>query len=411
MSRRHKVRKEIRRCVGLAGIAILLAAGEVARESTAIAQGVASSPSVKEIPIPPFEDATAIWGATGRDSKGRIWIGVSASSPGMAAHLMELDPGAGIVRDRGAVLDQLKIVGRYVAGQGQVKIHTKLVSGADGGVYFASTDEDGEAEDGSAPPRWGGHAWRLDAATRNWKHLFATNEGLVAASAAGRYVYYLGYFNHVLFQYDTVTGDLRRLVVGSIAGHVSRNFLADANGHAYVPRLVLGDRGEAIAELVEFGPGLDEVGVTPLEFYLGGGEAGQNHGITAVMKQGDGKLYFLTARGYLYEVQPRNDRAAAVRPIGWFHPDGESYAPSLFATDDPQRLVGVTQRGVDFAWVVYDLASRRSIASRFDTNGLQDVLLYGSETRDDQGRYYLVGWAGDGRGGQRPLLLQVGAAR
>ncbi len=36
------------------------------------------APTVRELTVPPFEGANAIWGATGRDSSGGIWIGVSA---------------------------------------------------------------------------------------------------------------------------------------------------------------------------------------------------------------------------------------------------------------------------------------------------------------------------------------------
>ena len=41
----------------------------------------------------------------------------------------------------------------------------------------------------------------------------------------------------ILFQYDIETGRAKRVTVGSTGGHVSRNFLSDVRGYAYVPRV------------------------------------------------------------------------------------------------------------------------------------------------------------------------------
>ena len=60
-------------------------------------------------------------------------------------------------------------------------------------------------------------------------------EALIAVAVGDRYVYALGYFGHVLFQFDTMTRDVKRIPVGSLGGHVSRNFIADYRGHAFVP--------------------------------------------------------------------------------------------------------------------------------------------------------------------------------
>jgi hypothetical protein len=38
------------------------------------------------------------------------------------------------------------------------------------------------------------------------------------------------------------------------------------------------------------------------------------------------------------------------------------------------------------------------------------VLLYGSVSRDNAGRFYVGGWAEGSTGGQRPLVLQITAA-
>ena len=370
---------------------------------------VEAAPPTRELTLPAFRGATAIWGSTGRDLQGRIWIGVSAGAPGQSAHLIQYDPEADALHDRGSVVGQLQTLGLRRAGEGQIKIHSRIVAADDGWLYFASSDEEGEREDGSAPPRWGGHFWRVDPDSGKWEYIWTAPEGLVAASGVGRYVYVLGYFNHVLYQHDTVTRKTKRAVVGSVGGHVSRNFVSDGRGHAFVPRLTAAERGKVAVALVEYDSELQELAVTPLEYYAGGGAIAENHGITGLAYLADGRMAFTTHRGYLYLIEPQAGGPSRVVPVGWFNPTRETYAPSLFALDGRRYLAGVTQRGRRFEWVVFDLQTRKSTAHLLDTKGLKSVLLYGSSARDNAGRFYVGGWAADPAGGARPLLLQVGA--
>ena len=369
----------------------------------------ATPPTVERLSLPAVPSGQAIWGATGRDRSGRIWFGVSvAGSRGRtSAHLLRYDPVSRSWASKGSVLEQLRLAGLYREGIGQVKIHTKIVPADDGFLYFASSDEDGENADGSVPPRWGGHLWRMRPDDERWEHVMAAPDGLVAASAAGRYVYVLGYWGHVLHQFDTLTSSSRKVVVGSTEGHVSRNFLSSVDGHAFVPRLRREPGGALTAALVQFDEQLREVASTPLEHYLGKGSPGGNHGITGLATLPDGRIAFTTALGYLYLVEPTVGAPAKVQPVGWFHPGGQAYAPSLFAYGGNNLLAGVTQRGNRFDWVVYELTTRTSTAQTLDTSQLGGALLYGSMARDDAGGSYLVGWAEASLGSPVPLALRV----
>jgi len=367
------------------------------------------SPVVRELEVPPFADATAIWGATGRDDSGRIWIGVSAERKGMSAHLLRYDPANDTWHDSGAVVEQLAAAGRRRDGEGQVKIHSKIIPADDGRLYFASMDEEGESPSRNALPRWGGHLWRISPVSERWEHLASTPEALVAVAGVGRYVYALGYWDHVLYQYDTARGTTKRIVVGSTGGHVSRNFVADVRGHAYVPRLRSRTNEKPSVELIEFDSDLREVAAIPLEFYLGKESPGANHGIVGLAYLADGRIVFTTHRGHLYLIDPTGGGPAIVKPVGWFHPKGEAYAPSLFSFSGESLLAGITQRGAHHEWIVFDLATGVSAAFPLDTKGLRNVLLYGSISRDNAGRFYAVGWAKRPAGGQRPLVLQIAA--
>ena len=128
-------------------------------------------PRVRVIPVPDFPGAHAIWGSTGRDRRGHIWFGVSVDGGEYSARLFEYDPVRDQVIPRGDVISARKAAGLHTPGERQVKIHSRIVQADDGYLYFASTDEQGERPDGSAPPKWGSHLWRLKPGENVWQHL------------------------------------------------------------------------------------------------------------------------------------------------------------------------------------------------------------------------------------------------
>jgi hypothetical protein len=132
----------------------------------------------------------------------------------------------------------------------------------------------GEKADGSKLPIWGSHLWRLRLPENKWEHLLAAPEALIAVGGTGKLIYALGYFSHVLYQYDCATGKGRSIRVGSVDGHVSRNFLVDGRDHVCLPRLTrppgADARSDPAVHLVGFDGDLHEVGQTPLAHYLMG---------------------------------------------------------------------------------------------------------------------------------------------
>lgn len=387
--------------------------------STATADPV--GPKVTRISLPPLPGAFAIWGATGQDSRGHIWLGVTA---GTSAHLLEHDPATGRTTDRGHVVGQLQQLGLLRPGEHQAKIHSKIVEGPDGCLYFASMDEEGENENGSQLPTWGGHLWRLRLSTGRWEHLGATPEALIAVAGGGRFIYALGYFEHVLYQYDTRTGQMRRLQIGSVDGHVSRNLLTDYRGHAYVPRLrvVRAARGRTIiVSLVEIGTDLREISETPVDSarYLEGDDATGSHGIIALQPMADRSVFFTTHRGYLYRLVPPapgpglvKQGAATVTAVGWLHPHGPTYVPSLFTPDGTRTLFALAQTPAGpYEWLTCSGDGTSCRAAPFEVSGLnllKGTLLYGSATRDARGGHYVVGstLAPDGQTFE-PVVLKV----
>jgi hypothetical protein len=373
------------------------------------------APDLSPVALPFFPGAHAVWGATGRDSRGHVWFGVSAADvPAPSAHLYEYVPESRELFDRGDVITRLRECGAYRAGEGQMKIHSRIVQAQDGLLYFASLDEQGESEDGSRLPTWGSHLWRLRPADNRWEHLAAVPEGLVAVAGGGRYVYALGYFGHVLYQYDCQAGKLASVRVGSVGGHVSRNLLADDRGHAYVPRLRSGPGGapDPVASLVEFDPSLRPVRETRLAHYIETAPE-ECHGIVAFQYLADRSIAFVTHPGYLYRVMPSEYAGGLVAPEGWMHPAGRAYVASLFTFDGKRFVMGASCRDSggarEYEWVVHDLEtqSARAFPLRVPVRG-EGLLLYGSVTRDDRGDFYLVG-ADAARARSTPVVFRARA--
>ena len=390
-------------------------------------------PEITEVRLPVFRGAHAIWGATGQDASGHLWFGVTAADvPVPSAHLVEYDPESGRTMDRGNVVDELKRAGVLRDGERQAKIHSRVVQGPEGYLYFASMDEEGEEDNGSRLPTWGGHLWRLQLATHRWEHLLVAPEALIAVAAGGRFVYALGYFGHVLYQYDTERAVIKQVRVGSVDGHVSRNFIVDYRGHAYVPRLrsEQSPTGRRIvtASMVEFSSDLREIKDTPLVYdhYVHADNPTASHGVVSIQEMADRSWFFNTHVGFLYRIVPPpggangqlDDAAADVRSVSWFHPDGRTYVPSLFTPDGTATLLGLSidnlveggKSGVQ--WLTYDLTTGTCRVAPFaihDADGalVTRGLFYGSSTRDARGDHYVVGSVPTDGGNTRPIVLRV----
>ncbi|MEM8670819.1 MAG: hypothetical protein AAGG48_25045 [Planctomycetota bacterium] len=313
----------------------------------------------------------------------------------MSAALCRIAPGETEATSLGDTLSYLK----YVVDDPEVeqaKIHSKPVQSDDGYIYFTSMDERGEKPDGSTLPIWGSHLWRLDPMAEEvyWEHVRAFPDALIATNCTGKFVYALGYFGHVLYQYDTETGSIRSNTVGSVGGHISRNFLVDLNQNAYVPRIT--PTGSSFkVELVQLDPELNELGVFPLTDYDVTADF-RSHGIVSYAALKNGDLVFVTAKGALYRVVTASGQPSSLERLGWIHPEGESYSAFLVCPDGEQVLCSLSRakQAKQFQWLTYDLQENSQTATDLDLppdSPLLDALAYGCNTIDDDGNAFIVG--------------------
>ena len=393
--------------------------GKPAGSSTAGLPAV-RAPIVKQIRIPEVRGQDAVWGTPSLDSKGRVWFSVCITGVRQpSAVLFDYDPATGKVTPHGDAIGELTRLKLVKPGEGQELIHTRITEATDGNLYFATTDAEDKASDGTRLPKWGSHIWRLRMPAATWEHVKFVPEEIITSAGQGPVVYFLGNFQHTLFRLDTRTGDLKSIKVGSLESHISRRIFCDLQGHVYVPRVTRPTTPgtTASASLVEFDENLNEIGSSPLQHYASGTKPIRDtHGIVASQIMKDGTIYFVTHFGNLYKVEPRKGQPAAVSSMGFMHPGGTRYIASLFTDKDEKYLFAQARQSDDlrkgqrYEWLVYDLESWHCVVTPFEIDiasapKMNDsLMLYGSETRDAQGNFYVAGT--QARPGF-PVLLQI----
>jgi len=359
---------------------------------------------VPRVPGDPSSGDGAIRGATGCDSRGHVWFGVSTPAVADAsAHLFEYVPDNGEVIDRGDVLSELKRCGLYRPDQRQGVIPSRIVPDSDGNLYFSSTDQQGEDEHERPSAAGRSHLWRLRLPENRWEHLLAAPEGLVAVAGAGDWIYSLGRPGRVMYQYDVKSGEVNSVVVGGANDHASHTFICDHRGHVYVPRLSrVDDSGDELSvALVEFDASLQEVAETVLRHYRPKTPATADdrlvpprlEGIVARQYLADRSVAFVTQAGFLYRIVPRGDGAADVTGLGWFHPDGEADVASLFTFAGQRYLLGASNKNGRCEWLVFDLSTNGSQAVQIPKSEPvhRALRVFGCVTRDNDGNFYLTG--------------------
>ncbi|MFT7005545.1 MAG: hypothetical protein ACJAXJ_000043 [Colwellia sp.] len=374
------------------------------------------APTLEEIPIvlpQSVDNADAIWGATGRDDEGNIYFGVSThgiakrlGNDSRTAYLYQYNPQSKKTTLQSDVLTELKRANIYQEGIGQNKLHSKIYQANDGYLYFSSFDEAGEEE--GINPTWGGHLWRKKPHALEWEHILSTEEALIAVNTNGRYVYTLGYWDHVLYQYDTKTANVRRTAVGSVSTHVSRNFLVDEKGHAFVPSLKENDYNEIEVYLNEYDTQLQLIEQYPMPNYQKD-KIKHHHGIIGYTRMENGDIFFTTSDGGLYQLQlTAINRQEKLSYKGNIHPDGQAYVPSLFTFTGKDFILGLgsmPEKG--FQWIIYDSNSAITVNYKIDFPDWKKPMFYGTLTKDNDGYFYVGGWRATSDGKQyQPSLVK-----
>jgi hypothetical protein len=367
-------------------------------------------PNVIQLQFPTRLDGSVLWGATGRDDFGHVYFGVSSYSKNSnTAFLYQYSPQSNSLIKQSDVISQLKKAGLYTDGISQNKLHSKFYQADDGYLYFTSFDEQGENSKKGILPIHGGHIWRKKPDAFNWEHIRATKEALIAVNTDGLFVYALGYWGHVLYQYDTQTQVTNQIRVGAINGHISRNFLVSQNGNVFVPKVEISANNTLIVNLNEYDSALNLVASTPLEHYVYENKHSK-HGIVSYINMKNGDIYFVTAVGALYKISPTSNDIHQVSFEIFLSDTNEigGYFPSLFSINGENFLVafGRLPNSQHYSWFVYETSTKTTAIYDLKTFDNKN-LLYGSVTRDDLGNFYVVGVDQSIRSKHQPMILQL----
>lgn len=365
-------------------------------------------PVFEEIDLQVDVPGASIRGATGRDNQGKIYFGLSGYTGIIdTAYLIQYDPVSGIALSQSDTVTQLKNANLHFAGLAQNKLHSKFVMAQDGYLYFSSFDETGETS--ARNPVYGGNLWRKLPNSDSWEHLLATDEALIAVNVQGNYIYALGYWNHVLYQYDTVSQTSTHINIGSVDGHISRNFVVNKRGHAFVPRVEQTPDGQITAVLVEVNQSMAITDVHPLDDYINIDSLG-NHGIVSYTLMKNGDAYFTVASGGLYHITESPSGRHDVNYLGKFEPQFESsYIASMFSPDGESLLVGLgrNKSTTGYFWYIRELNTQVSVNYPIASIPAQGYLLYGSHTTDNEGNMYIVGRDSRDQQKHRPVVIKA----
>jgi hypothetical protein len=366
-------------------------------------------PKITQLDLPTTAEGSVLWGATGRDDAGQIYFGISTYSKNHdTAFLYQYSPHSQGFVKQSDVISQLKKAGIYTQGISQNKLHSKFYQADDGYLYFSSFDEQGESSKKGILPIHGGHLWRKKANELDWEHILATQEALIAVNTDGRYVYALGYWDHILYQYDTHNGRINNTTVGAMTGHISRNFLVSQTGRIFVPKVEKSIDDKITVNLHEYDSDLNLVDSHPLEHYVNNKYS--QHGIISYISMTNGDMYFVTGVGALYKISQNSHGKHEVTFEVFLSETGDKggYFPSLFSINGENFLVsfGRQPSSKHYSWLIYETSTKTTAIYDLKTFTNKN-LLYGSVTRDDLGNIYVVGVDQSIKSKHQPMILQL----
>ena len=324
------------------------------------------TPHSKELVVPDFLGATAIYSGTTTDHEGHVWMAVSADFDATgSAHLYEYEPGSGKSADRGDAIGELRRAGLARDHEQQALVPTPLVCGSDGHLYFATTGSGDASKSGS-------HLWRLRLPERRWERLTHLNEAVTGLAVRDEQIVILTASpGPVLARFDLRKGTLTSEQLSEAAGQIMGGPWLDHRGHLFLTRLapVTPATAPSPLSLVELnGPlSLRELQAVPLEETVGGGVA---PAIVGWVEQADGFTIFATRQGVLRRITAHGPDPATIERLGEMGPAEKTKLESL-AGNGTGGLLGFgferAPSGDAPRWFLFNL--KRQSAEAFSVQG------------------------------------------
>jgi hypothetical protein len=355
------------------------------------------------------------WWALGNNRAGNIYVAISnhLNYPGGNVAVFKYDPAL----DRMSFLNDLQSVstaaGNWLATENQQKVHTRLIEGGDGRVYFATHDNSW----GNLSDHRGTHFYAIendqisDLSVNTTQYLdkdMQTVEGSIGvhvenygtigmemAPGIPGIIYGITYGEGYLYQLKLGTGAIR-MIARTGRGHnegIIRNLAVDLDGNAYVPV-----RGATNGEIRIFKydnaqDSWGDTGKSYMDGFLAVKDSDKSGWLLHVYPKARDMAYFIAYDGKVYRF---TFETGLLEYLGILEANPNPRVNNLILSDDGKRLYALVYRyggTSENKFVEFDLETglARTIESRIALYGTRD-LIFGGFAKDRLGHAYMVGW-------------------
>jgi hypothetical protein len=359
---------------------------------------------------------SSCWWAVANDDNGDIYAAISnhVNYPGGDVAVFKYDP----IQNKMTFVNDLKSVstaaGNWLSTENQQKVHTRLIRGADGALYFATHDNSW----GTLTDHRGTHIYALKNGVITDLSKAATNYlnrsmqkvngnigvhvenygtiGMEMTRGTPRLIYGITYGDGYLYRLNLETGDIK-MIAQTGKGYedgIIRNFGVATNGNAYVPM-----RGTSAGDIRIYK--YDNTAGTWAytgksytdNFFLAGNEPDKSGWVMHVYTKAGDMIYFIAYDGKVYRFTFATE---SLQYLGVLEPNPNPRVSDMILSDDEQHLyslvfryAGINQnKFVDFAIPSGQVTTNDS---NIATYGLRDFN-FGGLAKDKLGHAYMVGW-------------------
>ena len=355
------------------------------------------------------------WWALGSNRAGNIYVAISnhLNYPGGNVAVFKYDPALG----RMSFLNDLQSVstaaGNWLPSENQQKVHTRLIEGGDGRIYFATHDNSW----GDLADHRGTHFYMIendqitDLSVNTPQYLdkdMQTVEGSIGvhvenygtigmemAPGTPGIIYGITYGEGYLYRLDLGTGGIRMLARtgrGYDKG-IIRNLAVDLDGNAYVPV-----RGDSTGEIRIFKydnteDSWGDTGKSYIDGFLAVDDFEKSGWVLHVYPKARDMAYFIAYDGKVYRFTFGTE---TLEYLGILEANPNPHVHNLILSGDGKRLYALVYRyggssGNKFVEFNLETGLARTIESRITLYGSRD-LIFGGFAKDRLGHAYMVGW-------------------
>jgi hypothetical protein len=368
------------------------------------------------MPLVPNFVWNSCWGALGNDDDGNIYAAISnhLNYPDGNVAVFKYDPAQNKMTFVNDIRSVSTAAGNWLSTENQQKVHTRLIRGADGALYFATHDNSW----GTLTDHRGTHIYALKNGVITDLSKTATNYlnmamqtvngsigvhvenygtiGMEMTRGTPRLLYGITYGDGYLYRLNLETGDIKMIAQTGkgYADGIIRNFAVDTNGNAYVPM-----RGASTGDIRIYK--YDNTAGTWAytgksytdNFFLAGNEPDKSGWVMHVYTKAGDMVYFIASDGKVYRFTFATE---SLQYLGTLEANPNPRVGNLILSDDEQHLYALVFRyaGINQnKFVDFNIQTGQvtTIDSNIATYGTRD-LITGGLAKDKLGHAYMVGW-------------------